>query len=1843
MKQIILLCLFYILFERRAAYDLSPDLEENVPVFQPVPSLTIDTTLLCKEGQSYQLFPFTQSSKNFVALSLTACGVYIFDTTDLNNPQVVFHNNLGLKGQAQGITYSDITKFLWIGHSTGQFFGIDTTVQPFSITVRGVSKGNLSINNIVPWPLDNNVLFLMCYTQFQIFDFRQPNQGPIYLQSVNVNGINTSQIEFVRQYSFALVTTSNVGVQFFQVSNGKDIKNISFTYSCKLKPIFFDIVNFQLLDENTVAIMMLYRGAYIYNIQTFLDSMGQASCADTLFQEMDVSPFEGLGGQMYISQNKRYLYTQFRSLGIQIYDVQQKTFQIVQKIFVDSSCNDIKLSSTEDLIYYSNSLTLQIFERTTPNFNRDVPNLMLNTYQLSSYNFFKENKKNGSLDYDCVLIQDKQELYLSRADYGAAVFKYSGQGILESSSFIYRQSSNNYPISQITFLSDNSTAYVVRLGTGLSIVDFSKSDSPVILKENVTLNSPFVGFASIQFFKNFEFGVVSNYINAYIISIKDPLNPFIVSVLDTYTYTEGDTSFNKLKIDKDQNKLFMLLDSFGVLVGNVTDPLKPSIVSSFYSNGCQDFKLTQNQKYGILAATFKGLIILQNKPDYTLQQISQLKIVGTFHHLILISNDQYILASTYEYPSIILISIVDIQKPTIVQIIGDSGVFGYYSLCITSDNTQVFVTNQFFLYLLQIQNQIILHTQTYLLQSLSNSNEFKRQVIPKGQPLQVGQKVEMHLIPIYQTQSIIVRGAQYYFQNILQALPSWISFQPSTQILSLSISKDSLQKDSEGNYIETIQQVVFLTYQSVIDSAFVNSYLQINSEDSLAIKEACIVTGIIDQSGIIQPSYTPSQELNLGVNENIYLAKWQGPKLSLVKQFIQYIINQNIINYTISFYITQSIQVDLSNKSQIISSIQNDISVQLQVLERLDGGSTIPTNKIKFVNKSYPSVLILISSAQDQLKLEGSLYNINSILQKKVKYSISNDISSNDIFIEMTVSDGVNYDYINTFTYQELVFLSQQAPVTLSQDIDLQQDFNSKYTNGEIYVYDNFQYQISNFIFTCQDSPILQYSVQIQQGNKFVDIPKGYWIQFSPTDRSFTGNPPVSQFNKQVVIQVNATDGYTYSVDQFTIYPNRIPFSYAFQLAIQIFGPIFGILGLYKYRHSMYNLYFKNQYIYSKDVAYVGEIYQKQITITNDVRNQAKKLWIFFLKMLGEKEIQRQLQQELMKENQTTSYKYFKPHIKNLDQDDTQANDLSFEEEVIMKMYPFGVNKDEITIVDRKSKNIMMQSSQKLNQILNRGASISNANQCTKNIQNSDANFRPNNHNEYQYNKQSKYAIKQKRKSVNQNISSRSVADSIRLNLLHMSTLHIQENKNNTIDQVENEINLFENGQINFSSILLYIKQKQELIPEKKRILNTQQLENILNKKSLISQAICCYFVEYLIENDRVTKNIFDFMQSKACQYYLEIDWYKAYVDIKPSFENININPYPEITINEKTFNTSLKEIFKSISRYYYDSDTNNPKEIRFFLGLLQEAIKSRAIGFSNKSTQFLQVTQGESLHTYSHLIQSIKTFEKNAYISCCYTLHKLLDIHYLEKGLTDNEKLPSWIHSIDLINGAILISGIPEKKDIGSILIKVIDSSKFIVKSFEIQVLQKQFENNNEQIVQPHSQNYAQQKNIQNNMEKSQYNLSKIQQKMRLKKASTFTKNANPLFEMQLTSSFQINQSNQQYGISFPTSPLNYTKQFVELEDQPLQFDEEQEIEPKSMKSAQQNIELRKLCLSKPLKQSDFIAVNTNQETNIEQTENSFLVLNTLNQQTQKQEKEGINKIQDRKKLRDQQQETMD
>ncbi len=60
-----------------------------------------------------------------------------------------------------------------------------------------------------------------------------------------------------------------------------------------------------------------------------------------------------------------------------------------------------------------------------------------------------------------------------------------------------------------------------------------------------------------------------------------------------------------------------------------------------------------------------------------------------------------------------------------------------------------------------------------------------------------------------------------------------------------------------------------------------------------------------------------------------------------------------------------------------------------------------------------------------------------------------------------------------------------------------------------------------------------------------------------------------------------ATDKFYTAEDHFTIYIAKIPFIYAFNIAISIGGPVLGMFGIFKYRSLIHRHLCKKRYRYS--------------------------------------------------------------------------------------------------------------------------------------------------------------------------------------------------------------------------------------------------------------------------------------------------------------------------------------------------------------------------------------------------------------------------------------------------------------------------------------------------------------------------------------------------------------------------------------------------------------------------------------------------------------------------------------
>lgn len=69
----------------------------------------------------------------------------------------------------------------------------------------------------------------------------------------------------------------------------------------------------------------------------------------------------------------------------------------------------------------------------------------------------------------------------------------------------------------------------------------------------------------------------------------------------------------------------------------------------------------------MISANYKGLIIAKIEKDSSLSVISETKLFGISYRLILMNNDRHVIVTSYENPTVTLVSLENIYKPEVMQ------------------------------------------------------------------------------------------------------------------------------------------------------------------------------------------------------------------------------------------------------------------------------------------------------------------------------------------------------------------------------------------------------------------------------------------------------------------------------------------------------------------------------------------------------------------------------------------------------------------------------------------------------------------------------------------------------------------------------------------------------------------------------------------------------------------------------------------------------------------------------------------------------------------------------------------------------------------------------------------------------------------------------------------------------------------------------------------------------------------------------------------------------------------------------------------------------------------------
>ncbi|EAR93663.2 transmembrane protein, putative (macronuclear) [Tetrahymena thermophila SB210] len=1623
--------------------------DSNLPIFEPFPTAVIDRDELCSNGSTYNIALFTSNSRNMIALNLQQCGFAIYDITDpQNNLQLLKHFQFdSIKDQVISLSITNSDKLLWVSYATGilEVYDISQPILPLMISTNITYNGNLDNVNQVIQLKDLNFIFLVCFNNFKLITWQ--NNDIQITKTIDLADWYIDNLKLALNQNL-LIAQGSLSLHFYQQSFD-DLQKGNLYFICTYTPsAAYSLSAFEVIQESILVIQIDLYQYIMIDIRNYISSFDGSSCDTNKITYLDSYPSNPLGGSFALSMDQKYLYTQQSSLGVLIFDVSQKKLEIFQTISTGGTSMDIQLSSDGHYLYYSNWFKTQIFQLTNPNLNLDVPNLLLNQYQLTSYNFFKG--PGGSFDNQIIYQEPQNVLYMARKDQGSAIFQYEGDSILN----LVSQLDNGLSETSVSYqvnIPGTTIFYQSREILGLQIVDFKNISNPVVLKTNITLGLQNIKFEQIIFKNDGKIGFIANVVQLIVISIEDVLNPKVIKTLETSIYLGGDSSLYKFSISNDQKTLLLFPEFYGIVFADIEDPKNPKFLFKIYLGQIYFLQQTIDSKYLICGVSFQGVFIYLINSDRSLTLVSTVLIQGVVYFQWLIYNDNYLIVTTAEIDSILLVNIIDKTNPIITQIIYFPENDPIYWLLTSQDQSFIFASAQYALYQLFIQSPIIFHSQIYKLIPIANSNQYSRKRIQSNQVFQVGDQIEIYLVDIYQSTNLYINKALYYINFVVNDLPSWIQYSPSSQVLRIQVAKESLIADSNGKYTQkSLQQVILLSYQKLSDDIFENKILGINQDDSIKLKQVCMNVGYIDKSGFVAPSYSPNNVFNLGLDSQSYqyLQKWNQTESQLqsILEFIQFKLNQNIINYVIQFYTEPSLKVNFTNSKNPIQSNQDYLSVTLQIFNG------------KFVSKLYPGILVLINSEQDTIQLQGTVKNINLALYQKISLFFNQTSLLNSTKIQITIDDFINYKYIDSLKLLNASFISFQSPVVINTN--LQSDFNQQYEKGEIAVQTPFSYKVSDKIFKCLDSPQLFYSAKMKmEDNSFKDISSGYWLSFSSTDRTFFGTAQLSQFNSEYTIVISATDGYTSAQDEFKIKVNIIPFFVVFQIIVQIVGPLLGVFGIWKYRTVFYNIIFKFQIIYTNEIAYVSEYYEKNIIITDNQLKIARILWKYAKNSLKKKWIQQQIDSLIMKQN-IINQEYTKLNVISQREFNYTGNEQlkSANLSAIPSQLQHYNENENYSFQENKSQAQHKRFSQRGLYTKRLSISHEQTNKPQENIY-KQSNFKQNRDLDSDYKNNSMIVL--------ENIKKRVVAS--------VSKIVEQSSKSQIYSEIKNQ--LFEsNGKIAENIIFDLIFKNEQKICKENQIISKDVFDQLLNNKSRLFIMIKSLAVEHFIECSPICKNIALMLKQKALETYKEIDWYKQYVISEP--QQILDDQFPIQRINYTTYQQAFEDIVNEMSNNKKENierknDNLQPKmqndlekyhhnyfkNLLLYQPIIEEYLYSVSLGISDKSKILFQVSQGDCLHCSPQHVRSIKCFETNKVLDCCVKAQNFLEINQVEKGLSDNQRLPEWMQ-VNFQKSHITIKGTPDQKSVGLSRIKIFDSKGYLLRQFDIEILDQRNQN---------------------------------------------------------------------------------------------------------------------------------------------------------------------------------------
>ncbi|EAS05373.2 MFS transporter (macronuclear) [Tetrahymena thermophila SB210] len=995
-----------------------------------------------------------------------------------------------------------------------------------------------------------------------------------------------------KEETFAFASQGQFGVGIYNISNLNKIQQIILQTP---NWIVYQTALHQ--DEDILYVVDGWYGLYYADISS-VTSPNPPSTLQLVFNVIVQYPGFVISGAI-LSSDKKYLVFAIKSVGFKIYDISsqptmKKNPQIVYQLDGSYLMKSFVFSSNNNYFLINNGLELVIHKQVTPNLNRDFPNIF-NSFQSTltflgiefwpyHLHIFQDGK---TAAVNVGLIGTK--LYdISDIDHPVWLSTIKSQGGT-SQDYVYAQPSNE----NILFVGGSQL--------GVHIYDITDKKNPNLITTyapNPNLQNNSDGFdmnedRSIVIIGNSEFGIG-------LADFRDYKNPKKYSNLPSLL----SSNVKKVKLSKNSKYAYLASLEVGLIILDISDPYQPKMASAVFQMAGETVKLSSDENYAYLSNGFTGITIINIQNPFQPFIVSSIPVDGWAIDSFTMFNEKYIIACTAEKGQVVAIDISQKDKP---HILAKFSILDEHSFSIASTpnySAAIFIGAKG-MRILPLDTHTYIHSQYIEILSNINSSQ-KQRDMNIGEALKVGSTIQITFASVYTEREIIYENAFNYQNYEIKNLPQYMQFNSIQQQLIIKVDKDQVSSNKLGENIVLLQLSIQITYQQIMA---IHPVIQLNL--ALGIIQCLIQANFLNQQQFLNLSFDPSRPFYLDFYTFLNIPKTQfEPIDQQIQNGIQNLLKYSRILYPIKFFVTSSLIINKNTKlDQVIETPSQSVSVLFTILPKQ--GQSKPNGA--FIKKSFQGVLASFSDSQDQLKLEGSLQNVNIILNQNIQ--VANLTALEDIQISYTISDGSNFDINSQDSLLNLTFIALNKPVVLNKNI--QDQLNNQFSKSGMYVAEQFNFKLDSQTFVDLDSynNDLIYSAYFVHSNSLEPITEtSDKIQFNPRQATFIGIIPQSELFNTYRIRVVASDGYTFAQDEFVMDFRLMPLGLIVQLLFQIIGPIIGVLGLWRYRSFFYRLLMKKQYSYMKEHAYIGEEYRKKIVLMSSIQSDFQKIWKIYKK-----------------------------------------------------------------------------------------------------------------------------------------------------------------------------------------------------------------------------------------------------------------------------------------------------------------------------------------------------------------------------------------------------------------------------------------------------------------------------------------------------------------------------------------------------------------------------------------------------------------------------------------------------